>query len=305
MSYVTLSVSTQHIVRGALALYRQEVEEIISTIKAAEAKARQPSGKYVTKPLVHESECVARSISLLSHPGTQGQLESGFELPTDILQVMHSALTLFREDLEKDLRVSEADPLFPPPAAQALKDRLRALNDDQFWQEYGVSPLLNEVRRRRILKSGVAFPRSLPLDTVLVNGEGQEIEFMREYPGNVNEFAKEIAAFASSNPGTIYLGVADDGMAVGLDNVQSVKEQDTLRTRVEGVCSNAVVPSIVASVEFATVGDKTIAVVGVPKGSQPVYYSNQKPYVRHGSSSRPAHPQEVIDLVQRYLAREK
>jgi hypothetical protein len=45
-----------------------------------------------------------------------------------------------------------------------------------------------------------------------------------------------------------------------------------------------------------------VLVVTVPKGSEPLYYSQGKPYLRHLTTSRPAEPHEVIALVKRHLA---
>ena len=42
---------------------------------------------------------------------------------------------------------------------------------------------------------------------------------------------------------------------------------------------------------------KAVAAVEIQKGDQPLYYVGGVPYVRHGTQSRPAEPQEVIDLV--------
>ena len=41
----------------------------------------------------------------------------------------------------------------------------------------------------------------------------------------VNDIKKEVVAFANSNGGTIYIGVADNGNVVGLENVDSVMIQ--------------------------------------------------------------------------------
>ena len=49
-------------------------------------------------------------------------------------------------------------------------------------------------------------------------GECQEIEFMERFPSKAHELAKEIAAFATSNPGTIYIGISDNGKKTGISN---------------------------------------------------------------------------------------
>lgn len=50
----------------------------------------------------------------------------------------------------------------------------------------------------------------------LENGESQYIEFKREFPAKVYALAKEIAAFATSNQGIIYLGITNNGEIIGL-----------------------------------------------------------------------------------------
>ena len=93
-----------------------------------------------------------------------------------------------------------------------------------------------------------ALSRELPL--LRDRGEGQHLEFMECYPENGYELSKEIAAFASSNPGTILIGVADDGSLVGLDDVDTPERRDRLCRRIEGVCSGNVRPAITPVVKF-------------------------------------------------------
>ena len=133
-------------------------------------------------------------------------------------------------------------------------------------------------------------------------GEGQHLEFMARYPANGHELSKEIAAFASSNPGTILVGVGDDGSLVGLDGVDTPEGRDQLCRRIEGVCSGNVRPAITPVVKFAKEGEAVVLAIEVPRGAQPVYYSRNTPYVRHVSSSRPAEPHEVIERVGEWLA---
>ena len=146
-----------------------------------------------------------------------------------------------------------------------------------------------------------ALSRELPL--LRDRGEGQHLEFMERYPENGYELSKEIAAFASSNPGTILIGVADDGSLAGLDDVDTPEGRDRLCRRIEGVCSGNVRPAITPVVKFAQEGEAVVLAIEVPRGTQPVYYSRNTPYVRHLSQSRPAEPHEVIERVGEWLAR--
>lgn len=52
---------------------------------------------------------------------------------------------------------------------------------------------------------------SRDLPRIRAKGESQEVEFKREFPQQVSDLAKEVAAFATSNTGTIFLGIDDNG----------------------------------------------------------------------------------------------
>jgi ATP-dependent DNA helicase RecG len=137
--------------------------------------------------------------------------------------------------------------------------------------------------------------RLLPF--LCAQGEGQSLEYKRELPKNGRDLAKEVAAFATSNAGTILIGVNDDGTCLGIPADTSAQRDELLR-RLEGICSQAVKPSITPIAKFATDGERIVLMLSVPKGSQPIYYANDIPYVRHLTSSRPAQPHEVIDLIR-------
>lgn len=142
---------------------------------------------------------------------------------------------------------------------------------------------------------------SSELPVLRARGESQDLEFMRKFPSNAQDLAKEIAAFATSNNGVILVGVDDDGGIVGIDNIETARDRDILVRRVEGMCRGPVKPAITPSVAFALEDSKIVLVIRVPKGPQPFYSSSNIPYVRHGRESRPAEPHEVVELVRRGL----
>ena len=147
-----------------------------------------------------------------------------------------------------------------------------------------------------------ALSRDLPM--LRDRGEGQDLEFMARCPKNGHELSREIAAFATSNPGTILVGVADDGSVAGLDEARTQEGRDRLCSWIASVCSGNVRPAITPVFRFAREGEAVVLAIEVPRGSQPVYYSRHTPYVRHVSSSRPAEPHEVVELVGEFLARD-
>lgn len=142
---------------------------------------------------------------------------------------------------------------------------------------------------------------SRDLSALRARGESQDLEYMESFPQNVYELAKEIAAFGTSNPGTILIGVSDMGDLVGLEDVLAIEGRDTLLRRIEGICRGTIKPAITPTVKFANEDDKTVLVIIIPKGSQPVYYSNHIPYIRHITESRPAEPHEIVELVRLWL----
>jgi len=143
---------------------------------------------------------------------------------------------------------------------------------------------------------------SQDLPVLRSRGENQDLEYMESFPQNVRELGKEIAAFASSNQGTILIGVSDDGDIVGLEKALSVEGRDEFLHRIEGICRGTIKPSITPTVKFAVEDERPVLILLIPKGSQPLYYSNHIPYIRHITESRPAEPHEVIDLMKSWLA---
>lgn len=138
---------------------------------------------------------------------------------------------------------------------------------------------------------------SAELSVLRARGENQDLEYMEKFPEQARELGKEVAAFATSNPGIVLLGVNNAGDLVGLMGVETPDERDRLLRRVEGICRGPVRPAITPSLSFAMEAGKVVLAIRVPKGSQPVYYCQNIPYLRHITESRPAEPHEVIDLI--------
>jgi len=132
-------------------------------------------------------------------------------------------------------------------------------------------------------------------------GEGQYLEYKEIFPKNTSDLAKEIAAFATSNQGTILIGVSDSGDLVGINGADNQEERDNLLKRLEGICRGTVKPAITPVAKFAVENDLIVLVINVPHGRQPVYYSNNIPYIRHLTAARPAEPHEVLELISEYV----
>ena len=124
----------------------------------------------------------------------------------------------------------------------------------------------------------------------VARGEGQTIEFKVELD-QARDLAKEVAAFSTSGDGVILLGVDDDGGPVGTDESKE---------RLEGIL-RLVNPLPTAAVEFANLNDTRVAAIRVKKGTQPIYYVEHRPYLRQGSTSRPATAHEVYELIEGHI----
>lgn len=128
-----------------------------------------------------------------------------------------------------------------------------------------------------------------------LEGESRQVEFKDQIPDKIRKLAKEIAAFASTDGGRIYLGVNDDGRIDGIDESQMISF-DRLQQGIASITSDLVKPALSVKVEQYRVGDKVIVQINVPKGSEPVYYIRNIPYIRVLTTSRPATPLEVKKL---------
>jgi ATP-dependent DNA helicase RecG len=141
--------------------------------------------------------------------------------------------------------------------------------------------------------------RDLPV--LRARGESQELEYKSEFPENTRDLGKEIAAFASTNTGTILIGVSDAGDLIGLHECNTPKGRDQIIGRLEGITKGTVKPSITPIAKFAVEGNAVVLVIVIPKGAQPIYYSNYTPYIRHLTQARPAEPHEIIERITEFL----
>lgn len=127
--------------------------------------------------------------------------------------------------------------------------------------------------------------------------EGPSIEFKRTWTDGAKRSA---VAFANTDGGVIYLGVDDDGTAVGLDNLD-----ETMR-RVTQAVSDGVRPDVMSfvSVEPETVQGVPVVAVHVQRGSNRPYYLADKGirpagvYIRSGAASIPASESAIVDMIR-------
>lgn len=138
---------------------------------------------------------------------------------------------------------------------------------------------------------------SLSVEWIAATGETQFVEFKAEFPRQISDIGKEIAAFATTNDGTIFIGISDDGNICGIEDGFNQSVRSALVQRIEGVCHGPIAPSVTPSVQFAVVNGKVVAAVRVSRGPAPVYYASNIPYLRQVTAARPMKPDEVVDAI--------
>jgi len=120
--------------------------------------------------------------------------------------------------------------------------------------------------------------------------ENQYIEFKSE---NVKAMAlaEEIVAFANTEGGEIWLGIEDDGSVSGLSRCY---EEDIMN-----ICRTNCIPPIIPVYEPIKIDNQLVAKVTIPKGEDKPYYTTQnKYYLRVGSTKRIASREELLRLFQ-------
>ncbi len=127
-----------------------------------------------------------------------------------------------------------------------------------------------------------------------MNFETENIEFKAQF---TEEIYKEVIAFANTDGGTVYVGIDNEGNAVGLTDV------DKEYTRITNGIRDAIMPDVTMFVSF-TVQDNQVIRITVIEGTNKPYYLRAKGlkpsgvYVRQGASSAPASPEQIRRMIK-------
>lgn len=127
--------------------------------------------------------------------------------------------------------------------------------------------------------------------------ENATTEFKQEYTPAIN---KTVIAFANTSGGSIYIGIADGGNIIGVDDA------DGTMLKLSNSIRDSIKPDVTLFVDYQqkTIEGKIVLKVIVQKGtSSPYYLSNKgiRPegvYVRHGASSVPATETAILRMIK-------
>jgi len=127
------------------------------------------------------------------------------------------------------------------------------------------------------------------LQTPIAQGEGEQVEFKRGWSADVGE---KLASLANTEGGVMLIGIAADDTVVGLSEAKLTEVEE----KVANAC-NSVQPPLTPQFERVLYQGKGILSVCVAKSSD-VHYARGGCWVRVGSTTRPATPDEVTRLLQ-------
>ena len=115
-----------------------------------------------------------------------------------------------------------------------------------------------------------------------------------------DDIKKEIIAFANCNGGKVYIGVADDGAVLGVENA------DACALQISNMVRDAVKPDITMFIHYETLNcdGKAVVAVSIQRGTNRPYYLAKKGlrpegvYVRQGYSSVPATDTAIRQMIK-------
>ncbi len=128
---------------------------------------------------------------------------------------------------------------------------------------------------------------------LITSGERLRVELKVTLPAKGVAICKEIAAFASTDGGHIFLGVSNDGAVVGI----TAAERSTLGERLESWVRHHVSPLPLIDLEWLEINGLAVLCIAVERGSSPLYYFDRVPYIRVGTISHPAEPHQVLEKI--------
>ncbi|MCI9625606.1 MAG: transcriptional regulator [Clostridia bacterium] len=125
--------------------------------------------------------------------------------------------------------------------------------------------------------------------------ENERTEFKSEYTDNI---LKSVIAFANTDGGSIYIGVDNNGQALGLAHI------DDYYTRITNAIRDSILPDITMFVKY-TVNEKNRTIeISVSEGTNKPYFLKSKGmrpegvYIRQGASSAPASVDKIRQMIK-------
>lgn len=117
------------------------------------------------------------------------------------------------------------------------------------------------------------------IKSLIVSGEGYNVEFKVSIPSKIKDITEEICAFSNAAGGTLLLGVDDNNV------VQGVVFNNAKRSALQNSI-NEISPALHCEIYTVTVDSKDVVVIEVPSGDNKPYVLSGAIYVRQGPNSQ-------------------
>ncbi|MDD4537706.1 MAG: putative DNA binding domain-containing protein [Lentisphaeria bacterium] len=130
----------------------------------------------------------------------------------------------------------------------------------------------------------------------MVQRESSKVEFKRECSDTIR---RSVIAFANSDGGCIYVGIADDGEVYGVADV------DVALSRIANTIRDSILPDVTlfTRCDPEIMDGKKVIRIDVQRGTARPYYWKEKGirpegvFVRQGASSVPASPAAILQMI--------
>jgi hypothetical protein len=131
--------------------------------------------------------------------------------------------------------------------------------------------------------------------------ETHTIEFKKRATSD-SELAEAIAGFATANAGKIYIGIKPDKTIEGVE-IDEHLGKDNYQRRIARITNDVIRPKIRVKLHFIITNmHKTVVRIDVPKGTEPVYFVDFRPYIRYLSQTKKMEPFEVKETYEKYFS---
>lgn len=116
----------------------------------------------------------------------------------------------------------------------------------------------------------------------------------------IPDICKEVIGFANTNGGTVYIGIDDNGIIVGVD------DEDKIILQLNNMIRDSIKPDITMFVKYEAIilEDKKVIAIKVQRGTDRPYYLGNKGlkpagvYVRNGTSTDPASEANIRKMIK-------
>ena len=134
--------------------------------------------------------------------------------------------------------------------------------------------------------------RTATAQELIASGESLRIELKRELSQRrPQDICKEIAALATAQGGDLFVGVSDERAVIGVINPAEIV------AKLENWVAAYVSPVPAVTFEVLTIEGHSVVHVHIAEGLAPLYYYAGRPYLRVGSISTIASPDQAEYLI--------